>query len=80
MLLPLPIAGVVSDQPLAEVATQFRAIRGVLQALGVDHPHLLMRLSTYTLPVSSGLRITDRGLVDAAVRAHVPLLPEPVLA
>lgn len=80
VLLPLPIAGVVSDRPLTEVAAQFRAIRGVLHDLGVDHPHLLMRLSTYTLPVSSGLRITDRGLVDAAARAHVPLLPEPVLA
>jgi adenine deaminase len=79
-LLPLPIAGVVSEQPLAEVAAQFRAIRSVLHDLGVDHPHLLMRLSTYTLPVSSGLRITDRGLVDAAARAHVPLWPQPVLA
>ena len=76
----MPIAGVVSNEPLAKVAAQFRAIRGVLHDLGVDHPHLLMRLSTYTLPVSSGLRITDRGLVDAAARAHVPLLPEPVLA
>ena len=79
-LLPLPIAGVVSEQPLAEVAAQFRAIRSVLHDLGVDHPHLLMRLSTYTLPVSSGLRITDRGLVDAAARGHVPLWPQPVLA
>jgi adenine deaminase len=74
-LLPLPIAGVVSPGPLPEVASGFRAIRGALHDLGVDHPHLLMRLSTYTLPVSTGLRITDRGLVDAASRAHVPLFP-----
>lgn len=79
-ILPLPVAGVVSAEPLAEVAARFRALRGVLRDLGVDHPHLLMRLSTYTLPVSTGLRITDRGLVDAAARAHVPLVPEPAVA
>ncbi len=79
-VLPLPIAGVVSPEPLREVASRFRAIREALRDLGVDHPHLLMRLSTYTLPVSTGLRITDRGLVDAATRAHVPLIPETVTA
>jgi adenine deaminase len=79
-LLPLPIAGVVSPEPLREVAANFRAIRDALHYLGVDHPHLLMRLSTYTLPVSTGLRITDRGLVDAATRTHVPLIPETVTA
>jgi adenine deaminase len=79
-LLPLPIAGVVSDRPLAEVAARFRTIRDELRELGVDHPHLLMRLSTYTLPVSTGLRVTDRGLVDAATRTHVPLVVEPVHA
>jgi adenine deaminase len=79
-LLPLPIAGVVSPDPLSAVASQFRSIRGALHTLGVDHPHLLMRLSTYTLPVSTGLRITDRGLVDAASRAHVSLIAESVTA
>jgi adenine deaminase len=73
-LLPLPIAGVVSAAPLAEVAAGFRRVRAELRMLGVEHPHLLMRLSTYTLPVSSGLRITDRGLVDAEARAFVPLV------
>ncbi|MDF3039875.1 MAG: adenine deaminase [Thermomicrobiales bacterium] len=76
-ILPLPIAGVVSPESLREVATRFRVIRDTLRDLGVDHPHLLMRLSTYTLPVSTGLRITDRGLVDAAARSHVPLVVEP---
>ncbi len=73
-LLPLPLAGVVSDQPPTVVADQFRAIREALRLLGVEHPHLLMRLSTYTLAVSTGLRITDRGLVNAVDRAHVPLV------
>lgn len=79
-LLPLPIAGVVSPETLSVVAFQFRAVRDALHTLGADHPHLLMRLSTYTLPVSTGLRITDRGLVDAAARAFLPLIPQTVTA
>lgn len=75
-IAPLPIAGVVSAAPIAEIASQLRTLRALLGELGVAHPHLLMRLSTYTLPVSTGLRITDRGLVDAAARAHVPLTVE----
>ncbi len=78
--LPLPIAGVVSDEPLAIVASRFRAVRDELRQLGVEHPHLLMRLSTYTLAVSTGLRITDRGLVNAVERAHLPLVVEPAHA
>jgi len=33
-----------------------------------------MRLTTFTLPVSTGLRITDMGYVRAAERKLVPLL------
>ena len=76
-ILPLPIAGVVSPESLREVAQGVADNAEAGRDLGVDHPHLLMRLSTYTLPVSTGLRITDRGLVDAAARSHVPLVVEP---
>lgn len=73
-MVPLPIAGIISDRPLADVAAQMRHFTEAIGALGVRHPHLLMRLSTFTLPVSSGLRITDMGYVRAAERAHVPLI------
>lgn len=73
-LTPLPIAGILSDAPLNEVAAQMRHFSAEIAALGVQHPYLLMRLSTYTLPVSSGLRITDMGYVRARERALAPLL------
>jgi adenine deaminase len=72
--VPLPIAGIISDAPMTEVARQMRDVTGVLADLGVRHPYLLMRLTTFTLPVSTGLRITDMGYVRAAERALVPLL------
>jgi adenine deaminase len=72
-MVPLPIAGVVSDAPVPVVAGQMRHLQEILAELGVQHPYLLMRLSTFTLPVASGLRITDMGYVHAASRTLVPL-------
>lgn len=73
-LVPLPIAGIISDASVAVVAAQMRRLTQALADLGLRHPYLLMRLSTFTLPVSSGLRITDMGYVRARERALVPLL------
>ncbi len=72
--VPLPLAGVLSDAPLPVVAEQMRGLTRALDDLGVRHPYLLMRLTTFTLPVSTGLRITDMGYVRARERALVPLL------
>lgn len=72
--VPLPIAGIISDSPMPAVAHQLGRLTGVLADLGVKHPFLLMRLTTFTLPVSTGLRITDMGYVRAAERELVPLL------
>lgn len=73
-LVPLPIAGIISDAPVPTVAAQMRHLTDVLGSLGVRHPHLLMRLSTFTLPVSSGLRITDQGYVVAERRELIALV------
>lgn len=72
-LVALPIAGIISPHPVAEVAAPVRRFAKACAAIGVVHPHLLMRLSTFTLPVSAGLRITDQGLVDANARKQVSL-------
>ena len=73
-LVPLPLAGIISDEPLSVVAAQMRHFTRAIGDLGVRHPHLLMRLTTFTLPVSSGLRITDMGYVRARERALVSLI------
>ncbi len=73
VVMPLPIAGILSALPVHAAAEQTRAVGHALRAIGIDHPYWLMRISTFTLPVSSGLRITDVGLVDAQARVIVPL-------
>lgn len=71
--LPLPIAGIISAEPVEMAAAEVRTVGRALADLGLQHPYWLMRISTFTLPVSSGLRITDLGLVDANARAFVDL-------
>ena len=71
--LPLPIAGLMSDRPLAEVARAGRELVQAAQELGCTLPDPFMQLSFLTLPVIPALKLTDRGLVDVGKFRHVPL-------
>ncbi len=71
--MPLPIAGILSAAPVEQAAREVAAVGQALGSLGLEHPYWLMRISTFTLPISSGLRITDLGLVDARERRLVDL-------
>jgi len=72
-LIELPLAGIISPHPVHVAAEQVRRFTAAIAEAGVVHPALLMRLSTYTLAVSAGLRITDMGLVNANTREPVSL-------
>jgi adenine deaminase len=61
----LPIAGLMSDQPAAEVAAAVEHLQHIAAArLGVTIGAPFMHLSFLGLSVIPELRITDRGLVD----------------
>jgi len=62
--LPLPIAGLMSDQPLDKVVKAQNKLDQAAQDLGckIDHPFGI--LSFLALPVIPELRLTDKGLVD----------------
>lgn len=62
--LPLPIAGILSDCGVEEVAAGLAAIHAALRACGVHLADALMTLSLLALPVIPALRVTDKGLVD----------------
>jgi adenine deaminase len=62
--LPLPVAGLLSDRPLAEVLEASRAVRAALHRLGVTHPEPVQTLAFLSLSVIPSLKITDRGLID----------------
>jgi adenine deaminase len=71
--LPLPVAGLMSDQPLAFVHERLRSMEQRLAAMGVTMSAPFMTLSFLALSVIPELKITDRGLVDVARFELVPL-------
>jgi adenine deaminase len=71
--LPLPVAGLMSDQPLAVVHARLHSMEQRLAAMGVTMNAPFMTLSFLALSVIPELKITDRGLVDVARFELVPL-------
>jgi adenine deaminase len=71
--LPLPIAGLMSDRPLQEVAAAAEELHEAARSLGAVVDELFMVLSFLALPVIPVLKLTDRGLVDVERFAFVPL-------
>lgn len=69
----LPVAGLLSEEPVEIIAEKLKKITDCLRELGVDHPNPIMSLCTITLPVSPEIKITDRGLVNVSAGEIVPL-------
>jgi adenine deaminase len=71
--LPLPVAGLMSDQPLARVHERLRSMERRLVDMGVTMTAPFMTVSFLALSVIPELKITDRGLVDVNRFELVPL-------
>ena len=71
--LPLPVAGLLSDRPLAEVLDASRELGAAVRSLGVTFPQPVQMLAFLSLSVIPSLKITDRGLVDVERFELVPL-------
>jgi adenine deaminase len=63
-LVELPIAGLVADRPVGEVAEQCRGLAAAYRELGspVEDPYMIVAF--LSLGVIPALRLTNRGLVD----------------
>jgi len=70
---PLPVAGLLSDRPLAEVLAASEALNRAAESLGVGFPAPFQVLAFLALSVIPSLKITDRGLVDVDRFELVPL-------
>jgi adenine deaminase len=64
-LVELPIAGLMSDRPVAEVAERTLALEDAYRLLGSTVTNPTMIFSFLSLGVIPALRLTNRGLVDA---------------
>ncbi|HWN20783.1 MAG TPA: adenine deaminase [Gaiellaceae bacterium] len=78
--LPLPIAGLMSDLPLAEVIAASEATVAAVHALGSEVESPFQSLAFLALSVIPSLKITDRGLVDVDRFELVPLRADALVA
>jgi adenine deaminase len=62
--LPLPIAGLLSDEPLETVVERLESLEALASDLGCPLTSPFSTLSFLALPVIPELRLTDLGLVD----------------
>ncbi|ACL05443.1 adenine deaminase [Desulfatibacillum aliphaticivorans] len=70
---PLPIAGLMSDQPMEQVRRQLDILMQTAKELGAKAEDPFMSLSFLALPVIPELKITDKGLVDVNLFNFVSL-------
>jgi len=78
VLLPLPICGLVSEQPLAEIAAGFAELRDAVGRIVDWQPPYLVFKACFgaTLACNAGPHQTDRGIADVAIGK---LMESPIL-
>jgi adenine deaminase len=75
-LVELPVAGLMSDSPAAEVAAKAQAMVAAMADCGCTLNNAYMQHSLLALVVIPELRISDLGLVDVTRFALTPLFEE----
>ena len=71
--LPLPVAGLMSDQPVGAVRQAYNALIAAAHAQGSELHDPFMAMSFMALEVIPSLKLTDQGLVDVETFAVVDL-------
>ena len=73
-LVKLPIAGLMSDKPLAETAAEVAGLEAAWRALGCVHPSPFMTMAIVPLACLPEIRLTNRGLVDCRTFRFMDLI------
>lgn len=71
--LPLPVAGLMTDEPVADTVERIDALHRAVRELGSTLEAPFMALSFVALSVIPSLKLTDLGLVDVDRFELVPL-------
>jgi adenine deaminase len=74
--VPLPLGGIISEQPMGVLADQFAACQRVLSELGCVRANPLLSAQVVTFIAIPALRIRERGLWDVRRNQVVPLMVE----
>ncbi len=71
--LALPIAGLMSEEPVEKVNSRLKKVISAARKLGAAPQDPFFTLSFLCLPVIPALKITDKGLVDVNKMKHTKL-------
>lgn len=74
--LALPVAGLMSDAPLADVRARFEGVEATARDLGLQGEAGLMELSFLALEVIPEYRLTNNGLVDVEAFDYVDVVAD----
>ncbi len=69
----LPVAGLMSDLPVEEIAVEVRAFNEQARVLGLGGASPVLSISSLALPVAPFVRITDRGVVDTLTQEFIDM-------
>lgn len=72
--LPLPVGGILSDRPAAEIGARLSAVREAMEQLGYESSNPIMSFACLGLPVSPELKLTNYGLVSVREGTRVSLI------
>ena len=71
--LPLPLGGLMTQEPAEELIRIQSRLKTAVQQLGCGNAQLFMTLSFLGLEVIPELKLTDFGLIDVAAQKVVAL-------
>ena len=71
MVLPLPVAGLMSDLPCNQVAESYKELDRLVKSSGSDLRAPFMTLSFMALLVIPELKLSDKGLFDGKTFSFV---------
>jgi adenine deaminase len=72
--LPLPVAGLISDKPIAVIAGKYDDIQRAAQKLGTTLTDIHMSLQILATPSIPFIRVCEEGLFDLKTNKFVSLL------
>ena len=74
--VPLPVAGILSEEPIDVLGNQVQNLVTALQKLGYTHDNPIMSITTLGLPVSPAIKLTNKGIVDVKEQKLIPLITQ----
>jgi adenine deaminase len=72
--IPLPIAGIMSEDDLPTLAQKFGAFNRIVKQMGLNHEEPLTFVTLMALAVSPDVKLTDLGIIDVTTKTFLPLV------